>query len=96
MGGNHQNKGRRIKTGMNLWGFYCCFLGGKEHYFHMRVILSRQININADLVMSWPIRNSLSSESNTSVFMWIGLRNLISLFKIGGVCNERAIQANVS
>lgn len=61
----------------------------------MRVILPRQININADLVMSWPIRNSLSSESNTSV-LWIELRNLISLFKIGGVRNERVIQAYVS
>lgn len=24
LGGKHQNEGRRIKTGMNLWGFHCC------------------------------------------------------------------------
>lgn len=55
LGSKHQNEGRRIKTGMNLWGFYCCFFGGKEHYFHMRVILSCQININADFVCHSPL-----------------------------------------
>lgn len=41
----------------------------------LRARLCCQININAGFAAAQPIRNSLSSEENTGVFMWIELRN---------------------
>lgn len=60
----------------------------------LRARLCCQININAGFAVSQPIRNSLSSEKNVGVFMWIEVRNFSSSSGICRVCEERMMQAN--